>query len=130
MSVNSLLKRHLLKQLMDFEIILQECSLSDPLPKLLKWIRSAKQKKMATRAKNRKTFKRHLPGQWPNFKIISQKCSSHAPLPKLLKWFSVKQDGARAKNRKKPFKRHLLLGQWPNFKIISLKCSSHAPLPK
>ena len=28
---------------MDFEIILQECSLSDPLPKLHKWFRSAEQ---------------------------------------------------------------------------------------
>ena len=36
-SINSLLKRHLLNRLMDFEIILQECSLSDPLPELLKW---------------------------------------------------------------------------------------------
>ena len=36
-SVNNLLKRHLfLNRLMDFEIILQECFLSNPLPKLLK----------------------------------------------------------------------------------------------
>ena len=43
-SVNNLLKRHLLlNQWMDFEIILQECSLGDPLPKLPKWFRSAKQ---------------------------------------------------------------------------------------
>ena len=32
-SDNNLLKRHLLNQLMDFEIILQECFLSDPLLK-------------------------------------------------------------------------------------------------
>ena len=38
-SVNNLLKRHLLlNQSMDFEIILQECSLSDPLPKLQKMV--------------------------------------------------------------------------------------------
>ena len=42
-SINNLLKRHLLKGLMDFEIILQECSLSDPLPKLLKLSCSAEQ---------------------------------------------------------------------------------------
>ena len=43
-SVNNLLKRHLLlNRLMDFEIILQECSLSDPLPKLQKWFCSAEQ---------------------------------------------------------------------------------------
>ena len=43
-SINDLLKRNLLLNgLMDFEIILQECSLSDPLPKLLKWFRSTEQ---------------------------------------------------------------------------------------
>ena len=59
---------------MDFEIILQECSLGDPLPKLPKG--SAPQNKMATRAKNRKTLNQHLlQGHWPNFKIISQEYS-------------------------------------------------------
>ena len=44
--------------------------------------------KMATRAKNRKTFKQHfLLGQWLDFKIISLKCSLGGPLPKLLKLF-------------------------------------------
>ena len=43
-SVNFLFKRRLLlTQGMDFEINLQECSLGDPLPKLPKWFRSAKQ---------------------------------------------------------------------------------------
>ena len=43
-SINNLLKRHLLLNwLMSFEIILQECSLSDRLPKLLKWFRLAEQ---------------------------------------------------------------------------------------
>ena len=43
-SVNNLLKRHLLlNRGMDFEIILQEYSLGDPLPKLPKWFRSAEQ---------------------------------------------------------------------------------------
>ena len=41
--------------LTDFEIILQEGSLGDPLPKLLKAFRSVEQ--LAARAKNRKTFK-------------------------------------------------------------------------
>ena len=41
--------------------------------------------KMATRAKNRKTFKWHLLcGQWPDFKVISQKCSSW-PFTKIAK---------------------------------------------
>ena len=50
-SINSLLKRHvLLNGGMDFKIILQECSLSDLLPKLLKWFRLMN--KMTARAKN------------------------------------------------------------------------------
>ena len=37
-------KRHLLLgQFADFKIILQKCSLDDPLLKLLKWFRSAEQ---------------------------------------------------------------------------------------
>ena len=37
---------------------------------------------------------------------------------------------ARTKNRKKNFKRYLLLHEWPYFKIISQKCSLVDPLPK
>ena len=33
----------LLKQCTDFEIISQKCSLTNPLPKLLKWFRSVEQ---------------------------------------------------------------------------------------
>ena len=44
-------KRLLLNQKMDFEIIIQECYLGYPLPKLLK--NSAPLNKMATRAINR-----------------------------------------------------------------------------
>ena len=52
-SVNNLLKRHLpLNRLMDFEIILQECFLSDPLPKLLKWCRSDKQNGIQSKKEN------------------------------------------------------------------------------
>ena len=48
-------KRLLLQnQNMDFEIIIQECFLSDPLPKLLK--ESATLNKMAARAINRNSF--------------------------------------------------------------------------
>ena len=54
-SVNNLLKRHLLlNRLMDFEIILQECFLSDPLPKLLKWCRFAKQNGIQNKEKKKK----------------------------------------------------------------------------
>ena len=41
---------------MDFEIILQECFLSDPLPKLLKWCRSAKQNGIQSKKKKRKSL--------------------------------------------------------------------------
>ena len=85
---------------MEFEIILQECSLGDPLPKLPNGF--APLNKMATGAKNRITLKRHLLlGHWMNFEIISQECSLGDPLPKLPKWFrSAKQMAATAKNRK------------------------------
>ena len=43
---------------MDFGIILPECSLGNPLPKLPNG--SAPLDKMAARAKNRKTLKRHI----------------------------------------------------------------------
>ena len=45
LSVINLRKRHLLlNRWMYFEIVLQECSLGEPLPKLPKWFRSAKTK--------------------------------------------------------------------------------------
>ena len=48
---NTFKRLFLLNQKMDFEIIIQECFLGDPLPKLLK--RTAMLNKMATRAINR-----------------------------------------------------------------------------
>ena len=82
-----------LNQWTDFEIISHECSLGDPLPKLLKPFRS--DEKMAARVKNRKIFKRLLfLNQLMDFEIISQECSLGDPLPKLLKPFSLdEQDG-------------------------------------
>ena len=75
-------KRLLLQNgLTDFEIILQQGSLGDPLPKLLKPFRSAEQD-------NRKTFKRLLlQNQKMDFEIIIQECFLGDPLPKLLKEF-------------------------------------------
>ena len=82
----------LLNQKMDFEIIIHECTLGDPLPKLLKPFRL---NKMAARAKKRKNFKRLLLlNQKMDFEIIIQKCSLGDPLPKLLKEFHyVEQNG-------------------------------------
>ena len=79
---------------MDFEIILQEGSLGDPLPKLLKLYRSVEQD---GRAKNRKTFKRLLLlNQRMDFDIIIQECFLGDPLPKLLKRFRyVEQNGCQ-----------------------------------
>ena len=76
----------------DFEIILHEGSLGDPLPKLLKPFRSVN--KMAARAKNRKTFKRLLLNQKMDFEIIIQERFLGDPLPKLLKRFRyIEQNG-------------------------------------
>ena len=51
LKIEKTFKRLLLNQRMDFEIIIQECFLGDPLPKLLK--QSATLNKMAARAINR-----------------------------------------------------------------------------
>ena len=82
----------------DFEIILQEGSMGDPPPKLLKPLN-----KMATRAKNRKTFKRLLLlNQRMDFGIIIQECFLGDPLPELLKQFRyVEKMAARAIDRNK-----------------------------
>ena len=81
------------KGMTDFEIILQEGSLDDPLPDCSN--SSAPLNKMAARAKNRKTFKRLLLlNQKMDFKIIIQECFLGNLLPKLPKRFRyVKQNG-------------------------------------
>ena len=83
----------LLNQCIDFEIILQEGSLDDPLTKLLNC--PTPLNKMAARAKNRKTFKQLLlQNQKMDFEIFIQECFLGDPLLKLLKWFRyVEQDG-------------------------------------
>ena len=96
-------KRLLLQNIQtDFEIILQEGSLGDPLPKLLKPFRSVEQDgRQSSRAKNRKTFKRLLlQNQKMDFEIIIQECFLGDPLPELLKEFRyVQQNALRAVNR-------------------------------
>ena len=81
---------------MDFEIILQECSLVTLYQNSLNG--SAPLNKMAASAKNSKNLKQHyLLSHWPNFKIISQECSLGDPLPKLLKPFRLdEQDGCQS----------------------------------
>ena len=65
--------------------------------------RSAPFNKIATRAKNRKTFKRLLLlNQRMDFEIIIQECFLGDPLPKLLKQFCyMNKMAARAINRNK-----------------------------
>ena len=90
-------KQLLLQNLLtDFEIILQEGSLGDPLPKCSN--RSAPLNNMATRAKNRKTFKQLLVlNQKMDYEIIIQECFLGDPLPKLLKRFHyVEQNGRQS----------------------------------
>ena len=43
---------------MDFKVILQECFLSDPLPKLLKWCHTAKQNGIQNKKKKKKKKKK------------------------------------------------------------------------
>ena len=97
---------------MDFEIIIQECFLGDPLPKLLKrfcsvsWVTlyqncsngSALLNKMAARAINRnKLLTTSFAKRWTDFEIISHECSLGNPLTDLLNPFrSVEQDGRQS----------------------------------
>ena len=83
----------LLNQGIDFKIIIQECSLGDPLPKLLKPFRPVN--KMAAGAKNTKTFKQLLLlNQYMDFEIIIQECFLGDPLPKVVSRFRyIEQDG-------------------------------------
>ena len=80
---------------MDFEIIIQECFLGDPLPKLLELFRFVE--KMAARAINRNKLLTTSAKLVDTFEIISQECSVDDCLPKLLKPFrSVEQDGRQS----------------------------------
>ena len=81
---------------MDFKLIIQECFLGDPLPKLLK--RSATLHKMAVRAINRiKLLTISLLNRLTDFEIISQECSLGDCVPKLLKSFhTIEQDGRQS----------------------------------
>ena len=73
-------------------IILQEGSLGDPQPKLLKPFRSVEHD--GRQNYNRKTFKRLLLIQKMDFEIIIQECFFSDPPPKLLKRFRyVEQNG-------------------------------------
>ena len=75
-------KRHLLLgKWPDFKIISQKCILGDPLPKLLKWLRSTEQNGRHSKKQNKKKTKK--------------KKQTTAPLNKM---------AAKAKNRKK--KKH------------------------
>ena len=80
---------------MDFEILLHACFLNGPLPKMLKQFGSVE--KIATRAKNRKTFNRRLflLNQYIDFEIIIQECSLNDPLPKWLKPFCFLEQNGR-----------------------------------
>ena len=75
-----------LNQCIDFEIMIQECSLDDCPLKLLKPFRYVEQD--GRQSKNRKTFKQLLLlNQEMDFEIIIQECFLANPQPKLLKQF-------------------------------------------
>ena len=88
--------------------------------------------KMATRAKFKKktlnnffllTSEQILKKLYMNVPWVTyQNCSNHsARMNKMV---------ARAKNRKKNYKRLLLLNKWMDFETISHECSLGGPLPK
>ena len=65
----------LLNQKMDFEIIIQECFLGYPLPKLLKRIGYMEQDGRQGYKYKISFYRLLLVNQWTNFVIISQECS-------------------------------------------------------
>ena len=135
LKIEKTFKRPLLQgQWVDFKIISQECSMDDPLPKLLKWFCSAEQNghQSKKKTKKKKPVKQHLlQGQKADFKTISQKCFLDDPLPNCQSGSApLNKTTIKTKNRKKTFKQHLLLGQWVDFKTILQKCSLGDPLPK
>ena len=117
-------KHLLLGQWPDFKIISQKCSLGDPLPKLLKWFRSAEQS--CTKAK-----KNHLRPR-PVARFINNFTEMFLGQPsiKIAKMVPLHWTKCPPKLKiDKTFKRHLL-GQWLDLKIISQKCSLGDPPTK
>ena len=89
---------------MEFEIILHECFLGDPLPYFLKpftlkwtkWQQEVKNKKKKKKKKKKNPL--NVLNQWMDFEIISQECSLSDSLPTLLKPFrSDEQNGCQSK---------------------------------
>ena len=119
----------LLNEKMDFEIIIQECFLGDPLPKLLKWFRSVEC--MAARAINRNkllmTSSKSVDRFWNNFTgmflrwLSTKNCSNcSGPFSKM---------ATRAKNWK-TFKWLLLHNQCIDLEVIIQECSLDDCPPK
>ena len=117
----------LLKQCIDFEIIIQECSLGDCPPKLLKPFCYIEQD--GPRAKNRKTFKRLLLlNQKMDFEIVKQECFLGEPN-------CSKNSATLNKMAAKAINRNKLLTTSSaklvdRFWIISQECSLGDCLPK
>ena len=82
---------------MDFEIIIQECFLGDPLPKLLKEFCYFEQNGRQGYKWKKALKKLLLLNRLTDFKIISQESSLGNSLLKLLKLFcAIEQDGSQS----------------------------------
>ena len=130
--------------------------MDDPLPKLLKWFRSAEQNACQS-LKKRKTrkmifslrpmggFQNNFTGMflgWPSTKSAKivplhwTKWSLELKIEKTFKGKLAKMvllcwtKWPPEPKIEKPIKQHLLQGQLADFKIISQKCSLDDPLPK
>ena len=116
----------------DFHIILQKCSLGDPVPRLFKPFGLVKT--MAARGRGLfllyiciENFK-ILPvrNHWTSFNIILQKCSFGDPLPRLFKPFEFVKKYGRQGGRGlfslyiyiENFKNLLVIKHWTDFNII------------
>ena len=120
----------LLNQKMDFEIIIQECFLGDPVPKLLKRFRYVEQngRRAINRNKLLTTFSaKSVDRFWNNFtgmflRWLSTKIAQTVPL----RWTRWPPE----LKLEKTFKRLLLLNQKMDFEIILQECFLGDPLPK
>ena len=127
----------------DFNIILQKCSVGDPLPRLFKPFGFVKN--MAARGRGLfslyiyiENFKNLLVrNHWTDFSIILQKCFFDDLLPRLFKPFGfVKNMAARGRGLFslyiyiENFKNLLFRNHWTDYNIILQKCSFDDLLPK
>ena len=125
----------------NFNIILQKCSIGDPLPRLFKPFGLVKKngRQGAGLIFPIYLYRKNLlvRNHWTDFHIILQKCSFGDPLPRLFKPLGfVKKHGRRGRGLFSLYiyienlKNLRVTNHWTDFHIILQKCSFGDPLPR